>query len=381
MAGVCSSSSTGWALLERRLPGPRVLITVPASIFPAASPTTIARCAVISTRTRCTSRSAPAQASGRLGALPRFIADNWRFHRLLANGAFELVHVNPSMNMRCIVRDGVLLLIARAHRVPVLVFFRGWDPAYAARIRECHRRLFGAVYGKAAAMVVLAREFQATLAGLRLALPTWFETTLVDEALLALAPGERAPRPAGACEILYLGRLDRGKGLIEALEAFALVRREWPGATLSIAGDGPERAAGVELVAARGIGGVRFLGHVEDADKARAFRDADIYLFTSLAEGMPNSVLEAMAFGLPVVTSAVGGLRDFFEDGRMGSLVIEASAGEYARRLLRLARDPGLRRVMGDYNRDFASRRFFSPVVAGRLLEIYDQVAKQAAAR
>ena len=324
---------------------------------------------------------ARAGETGVLAAAGRFIADNWRFHRLLANGAFELVHVNPSMNMRCIVRDGVLLLIARAHRVPVLVFFRGWDPAYAARIRECHRRLFGAVYGKAAAMVVLAREFQTTLAGAGLRLPTYFETTLVDDALLALAVGQRTARQAGTCEILYLGRLDRGKGLIEALESFELVRREWPGATLSIAGDGPERAAGGELVAARGIAGVRFLGHVEGADKARAFRDADIYLFTSLAEGMPNSVLEAMAFGLPVVTSAVGGLRDFFEDGRMGSLVMEGSAEEYARRLLRLARDPGLRQTMGDYNRGFASRRFFAPVVAGRLLEIYDQVGKQAAAR
>ncbi len=74
---------------------------------------------------------------------------------------------------------------------------------------------------------------------------------------------------------------------------------------------------------------MRFLGHVSGAAKTQAFRAADIYLFTSLAEGMPNSVLEAMAFGLPIVTRPVGGIRDFFEDGRMGYATDSLDSGDY----------------------------------------------------
>ena len=64
---------------------------------------------------------------------------------------------------------------------------------------------------------------------------------------------------------------------------------------LTIAGDGPERLAAEAMVQSRRIDGVTFVGHIDGAKKRKAFQNADIYLFTSLAEGMPNSVLEAMA--------------------------------------------------------------------------------------
>jgi glycosyltransferase involved in cell wall biosynthesis len=93
---------------------------------------------------------------------------------------------------------------------------------------------------------------------------------------------------------------------------------------------------------------------------------------------MPSSVLEAMASGLPIVTRLVGGIRDFFEDGRMGYATDKLDANDYAELLLRLVRNPELCQRIGRYNQQFARRRFAAPVVAARLLAIYAQVAAQS---
>ena len=125
-----------------------------------------------------------------------------------------------------------------------------------------------------------------------------------------------------------------------------------------------------------------FTGHLDEAARAAAYRRADIFLFpTCFGEGMPNAILEAMAFGLPVVTRAVGGIRDFFEDGRMGFVTESRSPAVIAGLIERLIADPALRESVGRYNREYAQRRFAASVVAARLLEIYGRVAGQGGAR
>jgi len=318
--------------------------------------------------------------SGRVRRLLRILGDVVRFHRALAARDFDLVHINPSIDVFSVVRDGIFLLVARLHGTDVLVFYRGWMPVADTLVRERFPRLFRWVYGRARASIVLAAEFRRALLDLGVREPIFIETTVVgDDAFAATEASPRNPLP-GSLRILFLSRLDTGKGLPEALDAYALLRATVPGATLDIAGDGPERAWAEREVARRGIAGVRFLGHVGGADKRAAFGAADAYLFTSLAEGMPNSVLEAMAHGLPVVTRPVGGVRDFFVDGTMGYAVDSTDPAEFARRLAQLAADPALRAAMGRHNRDYARSRFAASVVAARLLAIYDSLRPAVAA-
>jgi glycosyltransferase involved in cell wall biosynthesis len=319
----------------------------------------------------------PGEAGGWTG-LRRMLADSWRFHRELRRGAFDLVHLNPSLGSRAVVRDGLLLLIARLHRRPVLVYFRGWDPACEQAIRARHAGLFRFVYGKAAAFVVLAGEFARSLRELGLGQPVYTETTVVADEVFAAVPA--AGRDDG--EILYLSRLDRDKGLPEAIDAVAEVSGRRPDVHLTVAGEGPERAPAEARARARALTRITFAGHLDDAARAAAYRRASIFLFpTAFGEGMPNAILEAMAFGLPVVTRPVGGIRDFFEDGRMGFVTESRSPAVFAGFLARLLADPALRAAMGQYNREYARGRFAASVVAARLLEIYDRVAGQGRAR
>lgn len=311
----------------------------------------------------------------------RLIADSWRFHRMLSRERWNLVHVNPSLLSRALVRDGILLLIARAHRQPVLVFFRGWDQSFADRVRTRHRRLFRAVYGRASAFIVLAEEFRRALIAMDIDRPIFGATTVVDDSFIEQ---ERIWReqPDGSCHVLYLSRLERGKGLIEAIEAFALVRVRAPRVSLTIAGEGPERARAEVLVRERGIEGVTFVGHADGAAKLALLRRSHIYFFpTAYGEGMPNAVLEAMACGLAIVTRRVGGLNDFFEDGRMGFITSSREPSELAALVSRLVDDSGLRESMGRYNREYARSHFTASVVSTQLLGIYAQVAGPTAAR
>ena len=316
--------------------------------------------------------------NGPVATIVRVLRDHWNFSRELRRTRYDLVHLNPSLGPLSVVRDGILLLIAKAHRRRVLVFFHGWDPACETAIRAHYLRLFRFVYGRADLILVLAEEFRHTLREFGIGAPILTETMIVADEVFPLAVAGRPASRADhlACRILFLSRLDRGKGLVEAIEAFEML--QGVKVELQIAGDGPERAAGEAMVKARRINGVTFLGHVEDAAKVEAFRQGDIYLFTSMYEGMPNSVLEAMAFGLPIVTRTVGGLRDFFEHDRMGYATESQDPSVFAELLNGLVSNPSLRASMGQYNREFARKRFAASVVSTRLLSTYEQVVGQS---
>jgi glycosyltransferase involved in cell wall biosynthesis len=318
--------------------------------------------------------------SGALARAVRLVRDSWRFHRLLARDAWDLVHINPSMVPGSILRDGLLIAIARAHGRRVLVFFRGWDPACAERIRRRFLGVFRRVYGGATAFVVLATEFRTVLSSLGIDRPTFLSTTVVDEAFVGTGAPAGAARSTvpGRCNVLFLCRLDIDKGLPESIEAFALAKARWPAVTLTVVGDGPDRARAEAVVARLGLQDVRFLGHIAGARKIELFDEADVYLFpTAFFEGMPNSLLEAMASGLPVITRPVGGIRDFFEHERMGFITESRDPRVLAGFLERLIADPALRLRMGAYNREYAVRHFAASVVVQNLLGIYAQVGGQ----
>lgn len=364
----------------------RVLITVPCLALPGgvANYYRTLRPHLDASKTYFEIGARPGQAGGVAGGwrgIGRLLADYWRFHRELRRHPVDIVHINPSLGTRSVVRDGLFLLIAKAHRRPVLVFFRGWDPACEAAIRARYARLFQFVYGRADAFIVLAEEFRHSLRAFGLRAPVTVDTTVVTDSAFEEGGTRTASGAADACEILYLSRLDRDKGLLEAIEAVAQLSQRFPGVTLTIAGDGPERSGAEVVVRNRGMSQIRFAGHLNDEARSVALRRADIFLFpTFFGEGMPNAVLEAMAFGLPVVTRAVGGIRDFFADGQMGFVTDSRDPATFAGFLARLVADPALRAAMGRYNRDYARGRFAASVVAARLLEIYAQVGRQAKA-
>ncbi len=133
-----------------------------------------------------------------------------------------------------------------------------------------------------------------------------------------------------------------------------------------IVGDGPQ----ANLL--RGIDGVELLGERHDVPAILAA--ADVFVLSSLSEGMPISILEAMAAGLPVVASAVGGVPEVVIDGETGLLVPPDDAPALANALRRLLADAGLRRRLGAAGRRRAEERFDLPRFRREHLSLYDRL-------
>ena len=169
-------------------------------------------------------------------------------------------------------------------------------------------------------------------------------------------PSKEKLRELGLDGILIgaVGRLDRQKGFAVLIEAMAHLK----GTPLrcAILGDGPERARLEALIRRRGLeGSVRLLGETEAASWLPAF---DVFCLPSLWEGLPNSLLEAMALGLPVVASAIDGVPEAVTDGADGLLVPPSDPAALAAALQRLAGDAGKRARLGAAARKTAAERF-----------------------
>lgn len=304
------------------------------------------------------------------------IRDQLDLHRR-AVGDVALVHVNPSLNLKSVVREGGFLLQAKRHRRRVLVFFRGWNSRFA-RVLECGMlSLFRVVYGQADAFIVLASEFETTLRSWGIRKPIYRETTVVDPELLKrFCMEERLTRIGNldTIRVLYLARLEREKGLFETVEAIRLLRARNVPVQLSIAGDGPVKQALVDHIRNLQLpsDAIRLLGYVRDTTKADVLKDHDIYCLPSYYnEGMPNSILEALAFGMPVVTCAVGGVKDIFQDGKMGRLVPMRSAQAIADGIQDIVKDREAMARIAYTNGAFAAENVTAPRVAQRIETLY----------
>ncbi|MFO0952878.1 MAG: glycosyltransferase family 4 protein [Isosphaeraceae bacterium] len=176
---------------------------------------------------------------------------------------------------------------------------------------------------------------------------------------------ELLPRP----RVVFTGRLHPQKNLDLLLDAWPAVAAQ-TAANLVLVGQGPERARLEEKVERLGVSGrVQFTGALPDV--AEALRAADVFVLPSVAEGMSNSLLEAMATGLPCVASRIGGNEDLLGPGGSGLLIDEATPGRWSEKLVELLNDQDLRARLGASARLRVEDEFALEKVVGRYVELY----------
>lgn len=179
--------------------------------------------------------------------------------------------------------------------------------------------------------------------------------------------------PQGAFVVGAVGRLNQVKDIPTLLRAVALLPAD-VGAHLVLVGDGPERASLEALAHSLGIfSGVSFLG--EQAARPSFHQYFDVSVLCSVSEGLPNSALEAMAVGRPLVASAVGGVPDVVRHGETGFLFPAGDARELANHLLYLARNPAERTRFGERAREHVARAYSADAVLEKLYALYAQLA------
>jgi glycosyltransferase involved in cell wall biosynthesis len=171
-----------------------------------------------------------------------------------------------------------------------------------------------------------------------------------------------ARRPGNPPRLLAVGSLLECKGFDILLRACALLREGGDDFTLTIAGGGPEERRLRDETSRLGLGDrVRFPGYLTQKDLVPLYRDADVFVLPAVLEihwGIPNVLVEALACGVPVVTTGLPSLPELVEDGREGLVARNRDPRDVADKLSRLLRDPALRRQMGRAGRARVEARF-----------------------
>lgn len=245
-----------------------------------------------------------------------------RFGRALLAGQVRLLHVH-SASRGSFWRKSVLCAMARCAGVPYLFHLHSGEfpTFYESEAGALGRWWIRLTLHRAALVLVLTPGWATCLQALFG--PLRCEPAPNPVELPAKSPLLQRQRR----RLLFLGRIRQKKGAFDLLRAFADVRRQVPDATLVMAGDGELEAAEV-LATELGLGAaVRFTGWIDGMAKDQAVAGADVFVLPSYFEGLPIGLLEAMAAGLIVVASPVGGIPELVTDGLHGRLV---SAGQPA---------------------------------------------------
>jgi colanic acid/amylovoran biosynthesis glycosyltransferase len=188
----------------------------------------------------------------------------------------------------------------------------------------------------------------------------------------------RQPPADGAWRLLQACRLVEKKGLELTLRAFSAFLKQYPKASLTIAGDGPLRASLGELAATLRLEGrIRFAGFVAQSDLVTLYRNSHLFLHPSEQtpdgnrEGVPNSLLEAMATGLPCIATRHGGIPEAITHSESGILVSESDLAGVEHWLGRLATDDHLRDALGKRAAEVIKEKFDLTTQIETLEEIY----------
>jgi glycosyltransferase involved in cell wall biosynthesis len=299
----------------------------------------------------------------------RMVKDYVLFRKKTSTGTKAVV-INSSLGTGGFFRDGLYCLLAPRNTAK-MVFFHGWDPVLEKKIDRsiALKTWLNKTFLKAEHIIVLSSEFKEKLRQWGYTGPVSLGSTIVDESLLEGEDFQCLSSVRSASEhtnILYLGNVSKEKGVWEVLKAYQVLfgQKGFKNLRCVMAGEGSELKRLKEQAKDQGLD-IEFPGYVRGKQKIEAFKNAHVYVFPSVhGEGMPTSVLEAMAFGLPVITTRVGGVPDFFEDGKMGFFLDSRDPEHIAEKVRYLLDRPELMQQMSKYNFEYAKEHFYASKVA-----------------
>jgi glycosyltransferase involved in cell wall biosynthesis len=247
------------------------------------------------------------------------------------------------------VRDSLFIVLGHTLRWKIAVHLRGSEfRSYYETSPRALRHWIRFTLRRIDSIAVMGESLRWVFAGL-----------VRDERISVVPNGTPDPYPLpcrrARNHVLFLSNLRRRKGVVEAVDAALLVLERFPAARFTFAGswEDPELEQALRHRAERCNGGIEFRAAATGAAKDELLASASVMLFPPVEpEGHPRVVLEALAAGLPVVTTNRGAIKETVEDGRSGFVVDDPTPQVLARLTTRLLEDHELREAMGQAARE-----------------------------
>ena len=269
-----------------------------------------------------------------------------------------------------------VLLAAAETGVPCVVSIQGGDGHWVGSCCQTHYQAFGRVLDHAGALLIGGESFIAEVSE-RMSVPRARFTRVpgaVDTA--SFRPGHEVGAIAARPRLLYHGRVDRRKGVLDFIEALGLLRHAGVSCEATISGIGPDVEPARALAATMRFSpdALRFTGGVDYAATPRIYAAADIFASPTYSEGFSNTILEAMACGLPVASCEVVGVTDCLHHDDNGLLTPAGDVPAHAAALRCLIEDEPLRRRIAMRGLDDCRANYSWSVVGRRVVEVYEDL-------
>jgi glycosyltransferase involved in cell wall biosynthesis len=318
------------------------------------------------------------EKSNLFSELLRVLKDYLRFIKAIRSGRYSLIVTNTSFSSLAIMRDGLYLMIANFYKLKTIVFFRGWDYAFADKLKRKYFKMFKSVYFKTDAIIDLAQKNIFHLKDWGYEGQTYLETAVVEKnSVREISESQIAGRYLKKdLNLLFLARLERTKGIYEAIDTFVILKKQHPNLKMTIAGEGLESNKIKKYIQIQKIYDITLTGFVVGKRKDEVFAASDFYIFPSYSEGMPSSLVEAMAFGLPIVTSDVGGIKDFFINEKNGYITESKDPVVLASLVNLLIINIDKAKFMALNNYNYAKLKFYADIVVLRMEKILMNVLR-----
>lgn len=301
------------------------------------------------------------------GSVARVTFSIWlrpRIRELLQREQFDVVHLHePFAGFLTL---NILSVIPSVNSVPVATFhtYRGTN-LYKIGGKQLAMPYFKRLQGRIAVSEPAHQFISRHFPGQYEIIPNGIK---VDD----FTGAEPFPRyQDGKINLLFLGRLEKRKGLRYLLEAYSRIKWDWPNTRLLVVGAGKPDADSYRVMSERNLQDIEFVGRVSDEEKARYYRSA--HIFCSPATGRESFgivLLEAMAAGTPVVATNIAGYSSVITHGEEGLLVPPKDGEALANAIAALIKDPALRERLAARGRK-AVDEFRWEHVAGKVMDYY----------
>ena len=275
--------------------------------------------------------------------------------------------INVSLKNGFFSKNRYLTIIKYLSRAKKITFIHGWDVESEGLLLENKGQF---LLKNSDSLIVLANEFKTKLINCGYKNEIFVTTTKVDNELIKEFDENRIR--FNIRTFLFVSRIEKYKGIYEAIELFVSLKKDYENIQLLIIGDGSELSKVKDYINRHEYKDIHILGRLSGNQLAQKYYESDILLLPSYSEGIPAVILEAMSFGLIIATTPVGGIVDFFDEN-MGIFLDRDNPISNVDRIRTIMKDEHQINYISNYNFNYSRTNFLSSKVAGKLEDFFNK--------
>lgn len=306
----------------------------------------------------------------------KHVSKVFSFCNIIKKKKINLVHLNSGFEANSLIRQGFFSFLAKVCGCKTVHYFHGWRNDLFLRIVSNFflKTLLLTMLHFQNKIILSSKARASQLFSLGISTEKIYTSTTMTNVVDFKSDKKITDK---VIQCLFLSKLNRSKGILEFLLASEKIASRYDNIHFNVVGGGISKVKLLKLAKKRGVSDrFTFHGFVSNEEKIDILKKSNLLVFPSYREGFPNVVVEALASGLTIITTPVGGLLDHLKNGKNGIILnkLPPSVSEIVSAINYLLKDIERLHRIGNYNMNTFSKRFDSTFVSKNIKDIYIEV-------